>query len=137
MTTQNDSTQFAQLQPSQIAAMVADAQGWKPEDGDEIEGTVLAIKQGISDVKQTHEGRYPIVFVMRDSGEVVAVHCFQTVLYNEVVAARPKPGERIYIKRIGADPNKEVPKGQSPTIRFAVYVHRDSSADPWEHMNLS
>jgi len=121
------------MTPSQVAAMVADAQGWKPNDGDEIEGVVVNVKQAWSDVKN---GNYPIVFVMRDSGECVAVHCFQTVLFNEMVNARPAPGERIYIKRIGADPDKEVKRGQSPTIRYAVAVLREGNNDPWSHMDL-
>jgi hypothetical protein len=137
MTTQEHdtgaNTQFAQLAPSQIAAMVADAQGWKPEDGDEIEGTVLAVKQAWSDVKNSN---YPIVFIMRDSGEVVGVHCFQTVLFNEMLSARPAPGERLYVKRIGVDESKDVKKGQSPTIRYAVYVQREGTNDPWAHMDL-
>lgn len=129
--TQQGRTQYKQLTPSQIAAMTADAQGWKPEDGDELEGTVLAIKQGYSDVKNAN---YPIVFVMKDTGECIAIHCFQTVIENEVRQQRPLPGEVLYVKRIGA--TGEARKGQSPTIKYAVHVQREGAgSDPWAHMS--
>lgn len=128
---------FAAMEPSQIAAATADAAGWQPKDGDELQGVVVAIKSGASDFKEK-AGRnpiYPIVFVLpEDSDTLVAVHCFQTVLENEMKSQRPMPGESIYIKRIGEALNAK--KGQNPTIRYAVYVQREAgSADPWEHMN--
>lgn len=130
-TTQQRNTAYNALTPAQIAALTAEAQGWKPEDGDEVQGTVLAIKSGYSDVKSAN---YPIVFILPDNAsEAVAVHCFQTVLENEVRQYRPLPGERIYVKRIGA--TGEAKKGQSPTIKYAVYVQRDNAnSDPWSHM---
>jgi hypothetical protein len=118
------------LSPAQLAALMADATGWKPEDGDELTGVVLGIKQGYSDVK---DAAYPIVFVLTDQGENIAVHCFQTVLENEMRQQRPVPGERVYIKRIGATGEPRI-KGQSPTIRYAVLVERGANADPWAHM---
>lgn len=128
---------FAAMQPAEIAAATADAEGWQPDDGDELQGVVIAIKSGVSEFKEK-AGRnpaYPIVFVLPDDSDgVVAVHCFQTVIENEMRAQRPLPGESVYIKRIG--PAENAKKGQSPTIRYAVYVQRESgSADPWEHMN--
>lgn len=130
-TQQQHSTAYNRLTPAQIAALTAEAQGWKPEDGDVVEGTVLAIKSGFSDVKNAN---YPIVFILPDGAtEAVAVHCFQTVLENEMRQYRPLPGEHIYIKRIGA--TGEAKKGQSPTIKYAVYVQRDTAnSDPWSHM---
>lgn len=128
---------FAAMQPAVIAAATADAEGWQPEDGDELEGVVVAIKSGVSDFKEKagRNPQYPIVFVLpEDSETVVAVHCFQTVLENEMKAQRPMPGEPIYIKRIGEAATAK--KGQNPTIRYAVYVQREAgSADPWEHMS--
>lgn len=123
---------LANLSPAEIATLTAEASGWQPNDGDEVEGTVLAIKSAYSEVKNAN---YPIVFVYTDSGECVAVHCFQTVIENEMKSQRPLPGERIYVKRIGADPNQQVKKGQSPTIRYAVHVSRETAADPWSHMS--
>lgn len=128
---QQGNVQYKQLTPSQIAAMTADAQGWKPADGEELQGTVLAIKQGYSDIKNAN---YPIVFVMKDTGECVAVHCFQTVIENEMKQQRPLPGETLYIKHIGATGEAKKP-GQSPVVKYAVHVQRDGSGnDPWEHM---
>lgn len=127
----NTSTNTSELSPAQIAALTADAKGWTPEDGDELEGTVLAIKSGYSDVQDRN---YPIVFILTDTGECVAVHAFQTVIENEMRQQRPMPGERIYVKRVGAT-GEAKKKGYSPVIKYAVHVARqDGSNDPWEHM---
>ena len=136
---QTATQRIAAMTPAEIAAATADAEGWQPEDGDELQGVVMAIKSGVSEFKEKagRNPNYPIVFVMpEDSEKVISVHCFQTVLENEMRAQRPMPGESIYIKRLGANPDKPVKKGESPVIRYAVYVQREvGSADPWEHMN--
>lgn len=130
---------FADMDAADRAAATADAKGWEPKDGDELRGLVIAIKSGISEYKEK-AGRnpaYPIVFVMSDddTDNIVAVHCFQTVLENEVRSQRPMPGENIYIKRLGANPDKPPRKGESAVIRYAVYVDRESgTSDPWSHM---
>jgi hypothetical protein len=131
---------FAKMDNADRAAATADAKGWEPQDGDEVRGLVIAVKSGISEYKERggRNPHYPIIFIMRDENpeEVVAVHGFQTVLENELRAQRPMPGEDIYIKRLGVNPDKPVKKGESPVIRYAVYVDRDSStaASPWEQM---
>lgn len=138
-TTGSAAAVFAAMDSADRAAATADAKGWEPKDGDELRGLVIAIKSGVSEFKE-RAGRnpnYPIVFVMSDddTDNIVAVHCFQTVLENEVRAQRPMPGENIYIKRLGANPDKTPKKGESPVIRYAVYVERETgTSDPWEHM---
>lgn len=136
--TDSAAKRFAAMSPAEVAAATAEAEGWQPKDGDELQGLVVAIKSGTSEYKEK-AGRnpaYPIVFILPDdSAQVTSVHCFQTVLENEVRAQRPMPGENIYIKRLGSDPTKPVRKGESPVIRYAVYVDRAVGAtNPWETM---
>lgn len=130
---------FAAMDAADRAAATADAKGWEPKDGDELRGLVIAIKSGISEFKERagRNPQYPILFIMSDDDpdNVVAVHCFQTILENEVRAQRPMPGENIYIKRLGVNADKAVKKGESPPIRYAVYVERETgTSDPWQHM---
>jgi hypothetical protein len=133
------------LDAVQIAALMADATGWVPADGDEIEGTVLGAKWGYSDVS---ERQYPIVFLLLDEGEtyqrpdddrppsdVVAIHALQTVIESEMFSLRPQPGERLYVKKIGAR-GQAKRKGYSPTVAYAVTVPSrtaDDSAAFWDH----
>lgn len=127
---------FTDMSLAQQAEMMASAEGWKPENGDEIQGTVVGVKVGTSDQREAsgRDPRYPIVFVRTDD-KVVAVHCFQTILENEIKSARPKIGEDIYIKCIGATGTAKI-KGQSPPVRYAVAVQREGgdTADVWDSL---
>jgi hypothetical protein len=119
---------------SEIALAMAEAEGWKPTPGDEIDGTLLGVKMGHSDYK-ANAGKnpvYPILFIRKDDGVTTSVHCFHAVLENEVRSARPLPGERIYIKYLGS--TGEVKNGKNPPERYAVHVTRDNNADPWGHL---
>lgn len=118
------------LSPSDVATLMADAKGWQPEAGDEVEGPVLGVRWGFSELKNDH---YPIVFILLESGDAVAVHGFQTILNNELRQLRPMPGEVLFIKCLG--PADSAKPGQSPVIRYALnVVGRDNSAnDPWDH----
>jgi hypothetical protein len=120
---------ISNLSAAEIAAMIGDAEGWKPEDGDEVQGTVLAIRAGMSDKRVGRDPQYPIVFVVQNGdNKVVAVHCFQTILENEMRSIRPMPGEEIYIKRIGEGKAKP---GQNAAIRYAVAKVGAATDNPW------
>lgn len=110
---------------SELATAMSEAEGWKPSDGDELDGIVLGIKIGESDYKRDagKDPRYPIVFVRKDDGKTLAVHCFHAILENELKSLQPLPGERLFIKSIG----KGTAKGRNnPPQRYAVSVHRDA-----------
>lgn len=119
----------SKLTPAEVATLMADAVAWKAEDGDEIQGVVLGVKRGTSDY-----GVYPIVFVLTNDGECRAIHGFHSVLDNELRSQRPENGEVLYVKRLGVDPTREVKKGQSGTIRFAVYVEREGGGNAWDNI---
>ena len=121
----------AKIDAAQIAALMAEGTGWMPQDGDEIEGTVLGAKWGYSDVA---EREYPIVFILLDEGnfyqqpdddrepnDVVAIHGLQTVLESEMFSLRPQPGERLYVKKLGKR-GKAKRKGWDPPVAWAVTV---------------
>lgn len=78
------------------------AQGWRPEVGDKITGTITEI----SEMESQFGGTYPIVVVATDNGDEVAVHAFHTVLKANIARQRPQVGDRIGIKYFGRDEHK-------------------------------
>ena len=69
---------------------------WRPKPDEKIVGTVV-------DVEMFDRGEYqpyPILTLDTDSGPI-AVHCFHTVLKNELGKKAPQPGDRLGIKYLG------------------------------------
>jgi hypothetical protein len=66
------------------------AQAWKPEVGDKLIGEITDL-----DERENEYGVYPIVTIVTDEGEELAVHGFHTVLRNELAKRRPRVGDRI------------------------------------------
>ena len=72
------------------------ADGWRPDEGDKIVGTIVGLSKGWSDYRQ---GFYPIVTIHDEAtGKDIAVHGFHHALNRELIALKPKLGERIGIK---------------------------------------
>ncbi|MFC1530668.1 hypothetical protein ACFL5T_00180 [Gemmatimonadota bacterium] len=93
---------------------------WKPQDGDVIVGTVAGYQQG--------EGVYgPVTILLLDeedregkpTGDRVSVWLVHTMLWGEVRRLRPKPGERLAIRRLSDNPNKSYK-------RYTVLVDRQN-----------
>lgn len=103
------------------------AEGWRPEVGEVIVGTVTDIARAFSEFK---EGYYPIVTIEKEDGEQVAIHCFHTVLYNRVVELQPKVGEIIGIKYVSAT-EKDGKKNKAAVYNVRV---KGRSADIWASM---
>lgn len=109
-------------------ALDRDTQGWKPDVGDKIVGTIVALDQRDSD----YGGTYPIV-VLRpepDEGFNVAVHAFHTVLKNELAKLQPLVGERIAIVYRG------IPDGRKYE-NYGVVIDRKPAEVPapdWKKM---
>jgi hypothetical protein len=120
------------LKSSEIALLIQEAEGWKPEKGDEIQGTVLGAKLSSGG----DFGPYPILFVLQDD-EPVAVHAFHTVLRNELVSQRPQSGEIIYIRYLGPDTKYDGPRN-APEM-YAVFVERpgEQSTAIWDALSSS
>lgn len=97
-----------------------DAPGWQPEPGDRIVGEVVEMSERESD----YGGSYEIVTIETADGDEIAVHCFHTVLANEIRAKTPRVGDRIGIKYNGA---REAKRGGASFEHYAVAVERSTS----------
>lgn len=97
-----------------------DAPGWTPEPGDRIVGEVVEISERESD----YGGWYSIVTVETADGDEIAIHCFHTVLANEIRAKAPRVGDRIGVKYNGV---REPKRGGAAFEHYAVAVERSTS----------
>lgn len=122
------------LQPSAIAVLMAEATGWRPEKGDELEGVVLGVKIGTSTF-----GDYPIVFILPDGddSDPIAVHGFHEVLSNELRGQRPEQGDRLFVKFLGPKEDWEGPKGYDPPMIYATHVTKpkDDKRSVWDGLS--
>ncbi|MGC4050640.1 MAG: hypothetical protein QM757_14790 [Paludibaculum sp.] len=111
-----------------------DAEGWRPEPGDKLVGTIADVSRRLSDYGQ---GEYPIVTIRTDDGRYVAIHGFHSMLRNELEAKHVVPGDRLGVKYQGkVEPNNggmayEKYKvahqaGAGPSARARPHRHR-----PW------
>lgn len=98
------------------------AEGWRPEVGDKVIGTIVEL-----DETDGGFGTYPVVTILTDEGDEVAVHGFHTVLKNELAKKRPKVGDRIGISYGGKA------KGKSYE-RYRVILEQDRSELDWERI---
>lgn len=99
------------------------AEGWNPSDGDTLMGVIKSIK-----ASQPNEyGIYPIVTVETDDGNIVAVHCFHTILRTRLLEKRPAPGERIAIRYIGERQTKR--DDDRSYHNYAVVVDRPTDTE--------
>jgi hypothetical protein len=74
------------------------AKGWTPNPGDTMMGVITSIKASTP----SDYGIYPIVTIKPDDGdELVALHCFHSLIRNKLLEARPAVGERIAVKYFG------------------------------------
>lgn len=125
------------FRPAEIAALMAEAEGWKPKIGDELEGHVLGSKLGHSDFREqkNQDGRYPIVFVLREDPaeqgdlDVVAFHAFQEIPFNEINAQRPQRGDGFFAKFLGQKPGAEPVGGREPAQRYALLVTKPDATE--------
>lgn len=76
-----------------------DIKGWRPEEGDKLIGTVVNVEVA---GESTTFGAYPLLTIRRDqTGELVNVHAFHTVLRHELGKRQVGMGDRIGIKYLG------------------------------------
>lgn len=93
---------------------------WRGGPGEVICGTVISYGTGTA---QTQKGPkvHPTVIIETDEAELVKVWLLHQVLLDEFREQRPKPGERVGIKRL-----EDSSKGYA---RYTVIVDREDS-DP-------
>lgn len=122
--------------PNQIAVALAEAEGWMPNEGDTIEGICLGIRVATNKLNNTP---YPIVILAVNDSEMstgykfVAIHCFASILRNEMISQRPEKGDLVYVADLGEKKNWTGAAGMNPPIVFAVAVTKPTGepADVW------
>lgn len=58
------------------------AAGWQPHPGSMVTGTV----EEIDETDAGGFGTYPVVTILKDNGQSVAIHCFHEVLKNRITS---------------------------------------------------
>lgn len=105
-------------QQRQAAARDAHPDAWiAVEEGDTISGTVVDVSAAWSDQR---EADYPLLTIATDDGGEKKVHCFSTVLYNEVLRQRPVIGERVTITYMGVGEARKRGQSGAKLYRFRV-----------------
>lgn len=102
-----------------------DSTGWKPNVGDKLVGTVVEVSERDGDY-----GSYPLVVLETDSGELIAVHAFHTVLKSELARLKPSEGDRLGVKYLGVPPGKRYESYKVAVDR----VNGTSAAPDWDRM---
>lgn len=126
-----------------------ETEGWMPEPGDELTGTVTTIGAGYSEFRAKFgNGTYPILTIAatqernltnpeeittHDPPKDIAVHAFQAVLFNELTTQRPMVGEVVTITFGGKRRHKTI---ASQTVAvYKVRVHREGTdAASWDDL---
>jgi hypothetical protein len=105
------------------------AEGWRPEEGDTLIGTVTDVSIG----RSNFGGSYPIVTVQPDDGTAeVAVHGFHAALRARFMELQPEPGERIGIKFVAKEAHKSAP-GQT-VAKYIVRIEGRGTANVWGNL---
>lgn len=94
------------------AAPPSDA--WIPETpGDILHGFVVDIDTAWSKFRAAKNpedpdaGWYPLLTIRTEDGGDVKLHCFRTVLYNEIMRKQPIAGEEINVTFVGQGPARD------------------------------
>lgn len=96
--------------------------GWKPEPGDKVVGTVVNLETG---GEGSTYGSYPLLTIALDnSGELLMVHAFHSVLRRELARKSVGMGDRVGIKYLGSRDGGEFGKFES----YRVVVQARSGA---------
>lgn len=125
----------ATLTPQDIAILSVEAEGWRPEVGSTLDGVILAIEIGTSEIDGKSRA-YPIVIVLPTNGpRAVAIHAFHMTLMARFAASRPEPGDRLFLKFMGDMGREARIKGQSAPMLYALHVTKanpDTAKSPWD-----
>lgn len=104
-----------------------EVEGWRPEPNDEVFGQVVSISEREGDYDP-----YPYIEIDdEDSGKIIGVHAFHTVLKNEIAAKKPQVGDTLGIVYLGKQTSKRV-NAQGKSSEFEAYrvVHESGSGEP-------
>jgi hypothetical protein len=93
------------------------APGWRPNPGDAIAGTVVALAERVASASSA----YPVVTLRQEDGEPVALHAFHTVLRHELKAHNPAVGDTLAVKYLGT---RQGARPYRPYHAYRVVVER-------------
>lgn len=103
-------------------------QGWRPDEGEVLEGRVISLDKGWSDYRaEKGNGFYPIVTLKKGDGTVVNVHCFHAVLERRMLSLTPQIGDKLTITFLGKSPHKTNPR--KSVSNYTVESDRSQNAD--------
>lgn len=115
-----------------------DAEGWRPDPGDKIQGTIVDITTRDSEYQ---DDTYPVLEIKNElDGEYIAVHAFHSVLKREISNQKPEVGDRIGIKYFGKVTGKRTDTKGRP-VEFEKYkvvvdraIAKDVEKPDWDSM---
>ena len=105
-------------------------EAWKPNPGDAVEGVITELTTRSSE----YGDPYVILTVEDDAGSEHAIHCFHTMLRNEVERKAPQVGDRIAVAYHGLGESSA--PGMSPPHKYRLVVERQNppvvpKTEPW------
>lgn len=103
------------------------ADGWKPEEGDVLEGVIMSIDTGTNEY-----GTYPIVTIQQADGTSQAAHAFHAALRSQLARVRPTLGQKIGIKYLGKQAAKNPTPGRSDYANYRVIVPEGLGGYNWD-----
>ena len=95
------------------------AEGWNPEPGDTVEGTLVS-----TETVDSQYGEYPMLTLQTKDG-YVNVHAFHAVLLKKLTKIKPTTGAQLRITFHGKKPNRK-----DPAKSYANYTVTDPNAAP-------
>lgn len=105
-----------------------ESEGWRPEDGDVLTGTVNAVSKAWSEWTNSF---YPLVTI--DTGDkLVDVHAFHDVLRSRLMETQPKVGDKLEIAYLGKRPTKD---GKREVAVYKVTVPGETGEAVWADLN--
>lgn len=97
------------------ALLEHDAEGWRPEPGERLVGTVRDVAKASNDFSKD----YPLLTIEDPLGKWWAVHAFHTVLWQKIAELEPAAGDAIAISFDGMVQGKS-----AEYARWRVYLER-------------
>lgn len=118
-----------------------DAEGWRPDPGDKIQGVIIGIDVRDSEYQ---DDTYPVLEIEdENTGDLIAVHGFHSVLKREIAQQKPEVGDRIGIKYFGKVQGKRTDSKGRP-VEFEKYkvvvdrsVAKEVEKPDWDSMGAA
>jgi hypothetical protein len=86
----------AEMTAYRTAMQNATAPAWRPEPNTTIVGTVIGMN-----MRESGYGPYPMITYRLDTGEVINLHAFHTLIRNSLAEAKTDIGKRQFVTYLG------------------------------------